>query len=81
MGEFVTLRKGHLRDQFESGNVELDNYLKHYARQDQKRGASQTWILANPNNPIQIEAYYTLSAHSVASEQLQFPYHAIPAIL
>ncbi len=81
MGEFVTLRKGHLRDQFESGNVELDNYLKHYARQDHKRGASQTWVLANPNNPFLIEAYYTLSAHSVVSEQLRFPYHAIPAIL
>lgn len=81
MGEFVSLTKGHHRDQFESGNVELDNYLRHFARQDQKRGASQTWVLANPNNPFQIEAYYTLSAHSVASELIRFPYHAIPAIL
>ena len=81
MGEFVSLNKGHRRDQFESGNVELDNYLKHYARQDQKRGASQTWVLANPNNPFQIETYYTLSAHSVVCEQLRFPYRAIPTIL
>jgi GNAT superfamily N-acetyltransferase len=81
MGEFVSITKGHHRDQFESGNVELDNYLRHFARQDQKRGASQTWVLANPNNPFQIEAYYTLSAHSVASELIRFPYHAIPAIL
>lgn len=81
MGEFITLCKGHLRDKFESGNAELDNYLRQYARQDQKRGASQTWILPDPDNPYLIEAYYTLSAHSVVSDQLRFPYHAIPAIL
>ncbi len=81
MAEFVSLNKGHLRNQFESGNFELDNYLRHYARQDQKRGASQTWVLTNPNNPFQIEAYYSLSAHSVVSDQLRFPYQAVPAIL
>ena len=81
MAEFVLLNKGHLRNQFESGNFELDNYLRLYARQDQKRGASQTWVLTNPNNPFQIEAYYSLSAHSVVSEQLRFPYQAVPAIL
>ena len=81
MAEFVSLNKGHLRNQFESGNFELDNYLRLYARQDQKRGASQTWVRTNPNNPFQIEAYYSLSAHSVVSEQLRFPYQAVPAIL
>jgi len=81
MAEFVSLNKGHLRNQFESGNFELDNYLRLYARQDQKSGASQTWVLTNPNNPFQIEAYYSLSAHSVVSEQLRFPYQAVPAIL
>ena len=81
MAEFVLLNKGHLRNQFESGNFELDNYLRLYARQDQKRGASQTWVLINPDNPNQIEAYYSLSAHSVVSDPLRFPYQAVPAIL
>jgi predicted GNAT family N-acyltransferase len=81
MAEFVLLNKGHLRNQFESGNFELDNYLRLYARQDQKRGASQTWVLINPDNPFQIEAYYSMSAHSVVSDQLRFPYQAVPAIL
>lgn len=53
---------------FESGNLILDNYLKHYALQDQRRLQSVCFILENIAN--QVIGYYTLSASSIETALL-----------
>jgi len=81
MAEFVLLSKHHQRETLDCNNPDLNNYLWHYARQDQKRSAAQTWVLECPENPGRIQAFYTLSAASVCSAQIRFPYSDIPALL
>lgn len=81
MAEFEPLSAKHFRREFDCGNDDLNAYIKHYARQDQKRGAAQTWILTDPQFPQRIDVYYTLSAHSIQSIAIRFPYQSIPALL
>jgi GNAT superfamily N-acetyltransferase len=81
MAEFVPLNSNHFREDFDCGNDELNEYIKRYARQDQKRGAAQTWVLNNIQRAGRIDAYYTLSAHSVHSDSIRFPYRSVPAML
>jgi GNAT superfamily N-acetyltransferase len=81
MAEFEPLSAKHSRQEFDCGNDDLNAYLKHYARQDQKRGAAQTWVLTDPQFPLRVDVYYTLSAHSIQSVALRFPYQSIPALL
>ena len=81
------LDKKHDRNNFDSGNPILNNYLKTQAGQDIKRKLSACFVLSN--NKEVIQGYYTLSNHSTPidafPEQIQkkLPpsYRSIPATL
>jgi len=59
--------KRHNRKDFDCGVQELNLYLQQIANQDQKRGLSKTYLLADDVNII---GYYSLTAHSVSRENL-----------
>lgn len=66
---FAALDKAvHNRAAFSCGVLELDNYLKSQATQDQKRNVSQPYVLTDDTGTIY--GYYTLSSGSVNLEQL-----------
>lgn len=76
----------HERKHFTCGVEALDDYLKKQASQDIKRGVTQLYVRANEEGDI--GAYYTLSAYTVALDELppdfakKLPRHPnVPAIL
>lgn len=64
----LNLKHSSAKKLFESGNLILDNYLKQYALQDQRRLQSVCFILENKAN--QVVGYYTLSASSIETALL-----------
>ena len=56
--------KRHVREQFQCGYPELEEYLAQRAGQDQRRKLAVTYVLA-PTNSHHVVGYYTLSAYSV----------------
>lgn len=86
---FVTepLVPTHDRSEFESGQPELDRYFRDVVSQDVRRGASAAYALVDTNTSV-IAGFYTLSATSLATEELpaalvrRLPrYRTMPAIL
>lgn len=72
---------------FRCGEVALDEYLQRYAKQDIKRGVARVFV-ATPADQRKVAAgFYTLSAASVAAEQLpealrkKLPRYPVPAAL
>jgi GNAT superfamily N-acetyltransferase len=59
------LNKDHDRGPFDCGADPLNEYLKRYALQNQKRGASVTYVAARGNRVV---GYYTLAYGSIAFE-------------
>lgn len=62
-----SLDKSHDRDSFDCGVGPLNEYLKRYALQNQKKDAGRTFIVTNKEN--RIVGYYSLVFGSVASEE------------
>jgi len=61
--------RGHDRERFSCGLVPLDEYLKKYARQNADLDYGRTFVLVREGE-TRIFGYYTLSAGTVAREQL-----------
>lgn len=59
--------KKHNRKNFDCGVEELNEYLRKYANQDQKRSLTRIYVLADEEK---IVGYYSISAHSVLRENL-----------
>jgi len=59
--------KKHLRKQFDCGVMSLNLYLQQFANQDQKRGLTRIYVLADD---LKIVGYYSICAHSVPTDQL-----------
>ena len=59
--------KKHNRNAFDCGVTALNQYLHHIANQDQKRGLTRVYVLAEQEKII---GYYSICAHSVPTEQL-----------
>lgn len=90
--EFQTesLKKTHSREDFECGQIALDEYLKKQANQDIRKKLSACFvILENVETVEKVKGYYTLSNTSInrkhipESLQKKFPrsYQSIPATL
>lgn len=58
------LGKQHNRNEFDCGNEQLNNYLKHQASQDIKRKLAACFVLTNVASTV-IKGYYTLSNYSI----------------
>lgn len=59
--------KKHDRKSFDCGDFALNLYLQRYANQDQRRGLSRVYVLAENQ---QIIGYYSISADSVFTDDL-----------
>jgi ribosomal protein S18 acetylase RimI-like enzyme len=59
--------KKHQRQTFDCGVNTLNLYLQQFANQDQKRGLTRVYVLAEQQ---QIIGYYSICAHSVPTDQL-----------
>jgi len=72
MREYLTesLSSEHNRAEFCCGEPSLDDYLKKYARQDQKRREAAVFVYAVED---QIAGYYTLSALQVDTSKFPEP--------
>lgn len=82
----------HNRQSFDCGIQQLNDYLKHQARQHAKRGISTTHVLTDADEPIgddglyTILGYYALSAAQLAltdlseSDRAHLPRWPVPAI-
>jgi GNAT superfamily N-acetyltransferase len=83
------LGKDHKRSRFESGDADLDTYLRFYALQNQsKHQVGTTYVATEESQPDSVIGYYTLAAtgipfYSVAevSGLRRLPYKEVPAVL
>jgi len=57
----------HDRKTFDCGDAALNLYLRQFANQDQNRGLSRVYVLAEQRR---IVGYYSISAYSVATDEL-----------
>lgn len=63
-----TLSDRHERKEFSCGEEVLDNYIRQYAKQDQKRRVAAVFVL--PAEKKLIKGYYTLSSTQIPSDIL-----------
>jgi GNAT superfamily N-acetyltransferase len=75
----VPLEKGHQRSEFDCGIESLNLFLKNYARQNDEKGLSRTFVAIRPGENT-VHGYYSLSAASVSFEQVpeKLPRYPIP---
>jgi len=80
----VRLTKDHDRNAFDCGVPSLNDYLKKYALQNQKKHVARTYVATRANR---IVGYYSLAYGSVSLEEAPesvksgLPRHPIPLIL
>jgi len=55
----------HLRKSFDCGEMSLNTYLQHYARQNIKKRINRVFIASPANSVKTVVGYYTLSAGSI----------------
>lgn len=85
--KFIPLEKKHNRSSFDCGNEELNNYLKRYARQNDKSGINKTFVAVKADTPTFVDGYYTISSSTIEFESLpeesrkKLPAYPIPAAL
>jgi GNAT superfamily N-acetyltransferase len=60
----------HNRSQFQSGNGELDLWLRQTAQQHQKRGISKTFVAVDVAEPTRVLGFYALTACEVLTQDL-----------
>jgi predicted GNAT family N-acyltransferase len=78
--------KRHDRANFDCGVEPLNRYLRSLAAQHRTKGIATTFVLVDTEHPATIFGYYTLSAASLAFEQLTdtdrkgLPAYPIPAV-
>ena len=85
--DFIPLEKKHRRKEFDCGNDKLNQYLRRYARQNDNKGISKAFVAVQPDTPLVIDGYYTISCSliefsSMPEENRQkLPAYPIPAAL
>jgi len=63
------LDRSHRRDDFDCGEESLNEFLRRYARQNDAKDISRTYVLLEEDNP-DIVGYYTLCSGSVSFESM-----------
>lgn len=73
------LTKNHNRENFDCGEESLNEFLKKFARQNDKRGLGKTFVLVEEGQS-EVLGYYTLSSGAVTFEQIpeNLPRYPIP---
>mgnify|MGYP001812207609 CR=1 FL=1 len=79
------IRRDHVRDGFDSGDAELDDYLRRFARQNDERGIAVTYV-ATRDDELDVLAYVTIRVGEVAHEELseekakRLPRYPVPVV-
>jgi len=73
----VPLQRSHERKDFDCGEPSLNDFLRRYARQNDDKGVSRTYVLLEEGSQV-VVGYYTLSSGSVSFETLPDEYSRIP---
>jgi GNAT superfamily N-acetyltransferase len=68
--QILGLTGGHNRQDFDCGHSELDDWLRHIARQHQDKGLSRTFIAVLDDAPTRICGYYALTLTEVDTQSL-----------
>jgi GNAT superfamily N-acetyltransferase len=64
------LSRRHHRDSFDCGNPDLNDYLRHTARQHTDKGLSRTEVLVDDEAPAEILGYVTMSLAEIITDTL-----------
>ena len=64
-----SIRKDHVRDQCDSGEPALDEFLRRYARQNQEKGLGRTYVATREGSP-EVLGYFTIRSGSIVFEDL-----------
>jgi GNAT superfamily N-acetyltransferase len=81
------LANSHDRTLFDCGRVELNEYLRRFARQNADAGVAKTFVASPLDAPSQIVGFYSLAATSVTFSSLpsamarRLPRYPVPAAL
>lgn len=84
---FVPLEKKHNRKDFDCGNQVLNDYLRRYARQNDKSGINKVFVATKADTPTVIDGYYTISSSIIdfvsmpEDTKKKLPAYPIPAAL
>lgn len=82
----LPITEQHDRSQFDCGEPSLDQYLKQYARQNEEKGISRTYVLLRKGEQ-RILGYYTLAAgqfepvNLAPSDAKQLPKYPVPVVV
>ncbi len=72
---------------FQCGSEALDDYIRRYASQDERRNVARVFIATPESNPQQLAGFFTLSAGSVSCSSLpaalakKLPRYPVPVAL
>ncbi|MGI9056565.1 MAG: GNAT family N-acetyltransferase [Pyrinomonadaceae bacterium] len=77
--KITPLMKTHNRNDFDCGEESLNEFLKKFARQNDKRGLGKTFVLIEEGK-TEVLGYYTLSSGSVTFDEVpeNLPRYPIP---
>lgn len=64
------LSRRHCREEFDCGNSDLNDYLRHTARQHAVKGLSRTEVLVDDAVPDEILGYLTMSLAEIVTDSL-----------
>lgn len=59
------IARHHDRNGFDCGSVELNDYLRKYARQNHEIGGAKTFIAVPPDEPARVLGYYSISPGAI----------------
>ena len=85
--DFVPINKKHHRQNFDCGNLELNQYLSRYARQNHLKGINKAFVATKPDTSSTIDGYYTISSSIInfsslpTENQQRLPNYPIPCAL
>ena len=74
MPRIELLSRRHDREGFDCGNADLNDYLRHTARQHTDKGLSRTEVLVDDETPDNVLGYVTLSLAEVITDTLPLRY-------
>jgi len=84
--QIVRLHKTHRRDAFDCGSQELNEYVRRFARQNDRKGIARVYVAVYPSEVL-VRGYYTLSNSAVEHEsmpeqtQKRLPRYPVPTVL
>jgi len=83
--EISRLHTKHVREHFDSGVPPLDDFLRQFARQNEEKGLSRTYVATRPGE-LEVFGYVTIRAGEVAcadlppDDQKGLPRYPVPVL-